>query len=149
MTKGIPHWVAPDPALKSEVETRNIEAWPERPTDGWYRHDIRIGLDHPVAAMELEEFFENTRLTGVRTACPFMDADLVDFLYRVPPDLLDRGGRSKGLVRDELARRFPDLGFERHKKVTAISLQPQRRDGGGRARVARSSAECPRSRSSG
>jgi asparagine synthase (glutamine-hydrolysing) len=121
VNKGIPHWVAPDPALKSDLETRNIEAWPDRPTDGWYRHDIRIGLDHPVASMELEEFFENTRLTGVRTASPFLDADLVDFLYRVPPDLLDRGGRSKGLVRDELARRFPDLGFERHKKITAIS----------------------------
>lgn len=121
VNNGIPHWVAPDAGLKSTIEERNMGAWPERPTDGWYRHDIRIGLDHPVASMEFEEFFENRRLTGVRTACPFMDADLVDFLYRVPPELLDRGGRSKGMVRDELARRFPDLGFERHKKITAIS----------------------------
>jgi asparagine synthase (glutamine-hydrolysing) len=122
VSEGIPEWVAPDSDLRGEIERRNLAAWPEPPTDGWYRHDIRVGLDHPVAAMEMEEFFENMPLTGVRTMCPFMDADLVDFLYRVPPELLDRGGRSKGLVRHELARRFPDLDFERHKKITALSF---------------------------
>jgi asparagine synthetase B (glutamine-hydrolysing) len=122
VAKGIPHWVAPDSALRSNLERRNVAAWQERPTDGWYRHDIRFGLDHPVAAMEMEEFFENTRITGMRTLCPFMDADLVDFLYRVPPALLDRGGHSKGLVRQELHRRFPELDFERHKKITAVSF---------------------------
>jgi asparagine synthase (glutamine-hydrolysing) len=116
-----PEWLAPDATLRDELEHRNLEAWPERPTDGWYRHDLRNGLDHAVTAMEMEEFFENARITGVRTLCPYMDADLVDFLYRVPPELLDRGGRSKGLVRHEVARRFPELGFERHKKVSAIS----------------------------
>jgi hypothetical protein len=118
----VPDWLAPDPSLRGELERRNLAAWPDRPTDGWYRHDLRNGLDHAVTAMEMEEFFENARLTGVRTLCPYMDADLVDFLYRVPPELLNRGGRSKGLVRHEVARRFPELGFERHKKVSAISF---------------------------
>jgi hypothetical protein len=118
----VPDWVAPDPGLRDELERRNLAAWPARPTDGWYRHDLRNGLDHAVTAMEMEEFFENARLTGVRTLCPYLDADLVDFLYRVPPDLLNRGGRSKGLVRQEVARRFPELGFERHKKVSAVSF---------------------------
>ena len=114
-------WVAPDPELREELTRRNVEAWPERPTDGWYRHDLRNGLDHAVTAMEMEEFFENARLTGVRTLCPYMDPDLVHFLYRVPPELLDKGGRAKGLVRHELARRFPELGFDRQKKLTAVS----------------------------
>ena len=114
-------WVAPDGGLRDQMEQRNVEGWPERPTDGWYLHDLRNGLDHAVTAMEMEEFFENTRITGVRTLCPFMDPDLVDFLYRVPPELLDRGGRAKGLVRHEIARRFPGLGFERQKKLTAVS----------------------------
>jgi len=118
----VPDWLAPDSDLRDELDRRNLAAWPERPTDGWYRHDLRNGLDHAVTAMEMEEFFENARITGVRTLCPYMDADLVDFLYRVPPALLDRGGRSKGLVRHEVARRFPELGFERHKKVSAISF---------------------------
>jgi hypothetical protein len=114
-------WVAPDPELRDEMTRRNLDAWPERPKDGWYRHDLRNGLDHAVTAMEMEEFFENARLTGVRTLCPYMDPDLVDFLYRVPPELLDKGGRAKGLVRHELARRFPELGFDRQKKLTAVS----------------------------
>jgi hypothetical protein len=40
----------------------------------------------------------------------------------VPPRLLNEGGRSKGLVRRSLARRFPDLGFERHRKVHATDF---------------------------
>jgi len=44
---------------------------------------------------------------------------LFEFLYRVPPEMLQQGGRTKGLVREMLARRFPQLGFERQKKVLA------------------------------
>jgi hypothetical protein len=41
------------------------------------------------------------------------------FLCRIHPRVLDRGGRTKGLVREQVAARFPGLGFERHKKVSA------------------------------
>ena len=117
-----PAWVAPDPGLRSDLERRNLMLWPDRPTDGQYRYELRVGLDHAIVGMEMEENYENMRLTGLRTLAPFQDADLVHFLYRVPPELLDRGGRAKGLVRAELARRFPDLGFERHKKISALSF---------------------------
>ncbi len=53
---------------------------------------------------------------------PFYDADLVDFLCRTPPELLNGGGYSKGLVRQTVARRFPGLGFERQKKVTVLNF---------------------------
>ena len=118
----VPGWAVPDDDLAATLERRALAAWPDPPTDGWYRYELRKGLDHAIVALEMEENFENTRLTGTRTMAPFQDADLVDFLYRVPPDLLDRGGRAKGLVRDELARRFPTLGFERHKKISALSF---------------------------
>jgi len=78
---------------------------------------MRTALDHPLVSIEAEEVFENGRRLGVRFLHPFLDADLVDLLYRVPPQCLNRGERSKGLVRDALARRFPNLGFERQKKI--------------------------------
>ena len=40
--------------------------------------------------------------------------------------LLDRGGRSKGLVRPVLAQRFPALGFDRQRKAAATSFYQQR-----------------------
>ena len=73
-------------------------------------------------AMENEECFESWRMMGVRELLPFWDPDLIKLLYRIPPEFLNRGGRSKGLVRDMLARRFPHLGFERQKKVVAIDF---------------------------
>lgn len=120
--RNIPAWVAPDPALAAEVRRRGLEFWGEPAKDGWYRNELRLGLEHRLVSMEWEEYFENTRRTGLRTLSPFLDSDLVDFMYRVPPDLLDRGSRSKGLVRAELARRFPDLGFDRHRKVAATAF---------------------------
>ena len=36
----------------------------------------------------------------------------------MPPRLLNEGGRSKGLVRQTMARRFPGLGLERQRKVS-------------------------------
>ena len=46
----------------------------------------------------------------------------MEFLYRTPPELLNRGGRTKGLVRDTVARRFPRLGFDTQRKVTALGF---------------------------
>ena len=53
---------------------------------------------------------------------PYWDVDVLEMLYRIPPHLLNKGGRSKGLVRQTVARRFPQLGFERQKKVIATNL---------------------------
>jgi asparagine synthetase B (glutamine-hydrolysing) len=80
---------------------------------------MRSALDHPMVALEMEEVVENGRSTGIRAFAPFLDVDLVDFLMRTPPDLLSRQGMSKSLVRDSLARRFPELGFEQQRKVAA------------------------------
>ena len=105
-----PPWVAPDPRLRDQMLER-------------YRARKRIrsrgALDNPMVAFELEEFYESGRQLGVPLLHPFWDADLTAFLARVPPRLLMRDGYSKGLVRQSLAQKFPQLSFGRHRKVTA------------------------------
>ena len=72
--------------------------------------------------MEMEEIFESGTRMGLRILMPYWDADLLEMLYRIPPHLLNREGRSKGLVRQSLAHRFPQLGFERQKKVAFANV---------------------------
>jgi hypothetical protein len=82
---------------------------------------MRKAMDHPLVAMEIEEVFEESRRLSLPVRQPFWDAGLVDLLFRTPPLLLIRDGRSKGLVRASLARRFPDVGFERQRKPVALN----------------------------
>jgi asparagine synthase (glutamine-hydrolysing) len=119
ISRSTPDWVAPDPGLRREIDRRAEETRPEPERGSFYLRAVRSSLDHALVATEMEEWFEHGRRAGVSVVQPFRDADLVDFLYRTPPDLLTQGGREKGLVREALDRRFPDLGFERQKKVTA------------------------------
>jgi len=115
-----PDWVAPDPALRRELYQRAEQSWAGRPEPrSFYFRELQESLDHPLISMEMEDFFERGRRTGARLLMPYFDADLVDFLYRTPPEFLYGGGLEKGLVRQTLARRFPQLAFERQKKVTA------------------------------
>jgi hypothetical protein len=53
---------------------------------------------------------------------PYWDADLVAHVYRVRPERLNEHHRTKALVRQTVARRFPALGFERQKKVAAMDF---------------------------
>jgi hypothetical protein len=76
--------------------------------------------------MELEDDFEVGRHLGLRVLHPFWDADVVEFLYRIPPALLNRAGRTKGLVRGTLAQRFPGLGFEQQRKMALFSFYRDR-----------------------
>jgi len=123
LIESTPSFAAPDPDLRRRMDARAGRNLPDpNPRDGFYVQDGRTALDHPLMAIDLEENFEMSRRLGVRILHPYWDADLVDFLHRVPPRHLNRGGRSKGLVRYAMARRFPDLGFERHKKVTATGF---------------------------
>src|SRR5215211_3058358 len=119
-----PGLVAADPALREQLLVRAGRATGSREWERsrkFYLQEGRIGLDHAIVSLEMEEVFENGRHLGVRMAQPYWDPDLVDLLYRIPPDVLNRGGRAKGLVRQTLARRFPDLGLERQKKVIATN----------------------------
>jgi asparagine synthase (glutamine-hydrolysing) len=126
LARSTPPWISPDPELVSQMRER-IEECVERQSKepepaelyGYYLRGIPPAFTHPRTSYDLEENFEAGRRLGVRFREPYWDADLVQYLCRVPPELLLRGGREKGLVRETVARRFPNLGFERHRKVMA------------------------------
>jgi asparagine synthase (glutamine-hydrolysing) len=121
--KGTPPWVRPDPDLAHELESRGVKQiakWP--PRSSFYYHTCRSWLDHPVASLDMERSFEEGRQAGVPILEPYWDADLQEFLYHVPPELLIQGGRTKGLVRGMLDRRFPELGFGQQRKVVGASF---------------------------
>jgi asparagine synthase (glutamine-hydrolysing) len=114
-----PKWLAPDRALRRKLEER----WEQKSlremhaSESFYVSEMKLGLDHPLVSWEIEELFEFGRMAGVRIVHPLWDPDLVDMLYRTPPFMLIHNGRTKGLVRASLARRFPELGFEQQRKV--------------------------------
>lgn len=117
-----PRWVAPDPGLRQTLVRRH-EASLEGPRPrSLYLRWARQALEFSIVSAEKEEIFEIGRRQGFLERMPYWDADLVDLLYRVPVEILNRGGRSKGLVRESVARRFPSLGFERQRKVSATEF---------------------------
>jgi len=116
-----PAWVAPDIALRRELEERALAAIPPPESEGFYLREVRSALDHNLVAWEVEECFEQGQRMGLPILHPFLDPDLVDLLYRTPPETVNQGGWTKGLVRQTLARKLPRVGFERQKKVTAVN----------------------------
>jgi asparagine synthetase B (glutamine-hydrolysing) len=121
----LPDWLAPDPTLRQglreDLSRRAAKAQQDtRPVPpGLYWRRTREYLDLPFLAMIKEENFESFRRIGVQEHLPFWDVDLISLLGRTPPELLNQGGLSKGLVRQKLAHKFPRLGFERQKKLWA------------------------------
>lgn len=117
--------VPQDPALRKPLAER-ARLVAEQSTQrvgpgGFYLKEVQAPFYHALTALEMEEIFEEGRNLGIPVLQPYWDSELVDFLARVPPALLNRGDRSKGLVRGSLSRRFPQLGFERQKKVTSAN----------------------------
>lgn len=125
--KQTPDWVAEDPHLRQEMERRieqSIQREMDRPEPsgpyGFYKFSaVSQTFAHFLISLSQEEDFEIGRQMGMRILHPYWDSQLVQFLCNVPPRLLLRGGREKGLVRQSVARRFPNLGFEKQKKVRA------------------------------
>lgn len=116
----LPDWLAPDLALRRELYERRPTAESTVPHGSIYVREGRRALEHPLVDFEMEETFESGLRTGARIRQLYWDADLLSLLYRVHPEDLNRGGRSKGLVREALDRRFPECGFRSQRKVIAI-----------------------------
>lgn len=123
---GLPSWLAPDAVLRRQLEERLIQDAPRYRIGQFYANELRASLDHALVSMEMEEHFLSWRRFGVRVLQPYWDPDLIEFLMRVPPEVLNRQGRSKGLVRQSISERFPQLGFERQKKVVATNFARER-----------------------
>jgi hypothetical protein len=83
-------------------------------------NELREALEASIVAQEMEEFFELGRRIQTPVVRPFLDPDVINLLARVPPDVLNSGGRTKALVRQTLDDRFPDLQFGQQRKVQAI-----------------------------
>ena len=118
-----PDWIAPGEELRNELRRRAPAVLAAAdPPGGFYARESRAFLDHALMSRDLEEQYEFGLRNGVRYMHPYWDADLATQIYRTPPELLIKGGRTKGLVRETIARRFPGLGFERQRKVSALSF---------------------------
>lgn len=113
-------WFLAEPNLRREVEER---PHPEKVVtrDHYFRSIWEI-IDHPVISCEAEELFEYGQPHGFSVRRPYWDAEVVEFLCRVPPRMLNSGQRSKGLVRRLLSQKFPALGVERQVKVSAADF---------------------------
>ncbi|HXJ84038.1 MAG TPA: asparagine synthase-related protein [Candidatus Methylomirabilis sp.] len=115
-----PPWVAPDPALRSQLRER-LEAACIRDAMGprpghYYLRDTRSRLESADKWFREEETFLVGQRTGVPVREPFWDPDLIEFLVRVPPRARSIDGLAKALVRRPLTERFPGLGFEAQRK---------------------------------
>jgi asparagine synthetase B (glutamine-hydrolysing) len=120
---GDPAWLALDSDLRVEHQHRAAGAMAvSDPSQGFCMRELRTGLEHTLISWDAEERHEQGRQIGVRFLHPFFDPDLIELLCRTPPRLLNEGGRSKGLVRQTMAKRFPGLGLERQRKVWATSF---------------------------
>jgi hypothetical protein len=121
MVKG-PRWIAPDRRLRRELRDRAAQQLiPLRQGIGHYLRPGRGPTDHVHMSLELEETFEFGRRLGVRILNPYWDADLMAMLYRTPPHLLTGNGRSRGLVRESIGKRFPTLDVRPHRPRTGVT----------------------------
>jgi asparagine synthetase B (glutamine-hydrolysing) len=121
----VPAWVAPDAPVRALLVERLTDRYagtgtaPPLGPGGRYFREMMVTLNHPLFALDVEEIYTD----GQRNRAPhwdvYWDADLIEFLYRVPPQLLNQGGRTKGLVRSDVARRFPDFGFATQRKLVS------------------------------
>ena len=121
IARSTPAYVASDTSLRQRIDSRAEESIPDPHPGPFYLHEMNVALDHLLPSLTTEDNFELGRRIGAAMCSPYWDADLIDLLYRVHPDALNRGGRSKGMVRQAMARRFPNLGFASQKKVVSIN----------------------------
>jgi asparagine synthase (glutamine-hydrolysing) len=118
----IPPWLAPDPAVRRGLEER-IARDVERDLRALESPGVYGPAMRPMLDVSFDHDFERSRRTGLRILHPYWDADIVDFFYRTPPSVHCVDGRTKGLVRRRLARRFPSLGFGTQRKLVMPPLE--------------------------
>ena len=118
----MPHWLAPDPELRENLYARAQMSVNEGPYTFYQREIMGTILNQPLTVLYKEDNFECSRRTGVLMLEPFYDPEVVQFLARTPPWLRCRGGRYKGLLRELLHRRHPQLGYDRQQKPYATGF---------------------------
>lgn len=115
-----PPGLAPDPALRAQMQQRyeaaqsHDKSTPRR--ESFYLEDARSVLDLTQKWMLKEETFLLSRRIDLLVQQPFWDADLIELMIRIRPQVLVRGNLTKSFIRNALIRRFPESGFEHRRK---------------------------------
>jgi asparagine synthase (glutamine-hydrolysing) len=119
IVESTPSWLAPDSTLRAQLDRREVARWNPGVDESasFHQRNVRWKLDDPGRSMAAEESFLLAQRIGVQMQLPFWDADLIALLVRTRHKVLSGGGRAKALIRAPLARRFPELGFERQRKL--------------------------------
>jgi len=106
-----PRWLSPDNYLRENLYAR-AEISARKTSHTFYEREIiDTILDQPLTVLYKEDNFESSRRTGVLMLEPFYDPEVIQFLLRTPPWLRCLGGNHKGLLRQFLHRRHPQLGY--------------------------------------
>lgn len=117
----LPEWLCPDVTLRREF----LDRWVARRAPGLdtrgripanYYHNALASVSNPHLYYEFEVAFHVDRICGVRLLSPYHDADVVQYFNRIPPALLVRGNKYKGLLRPIVDRYLPGLGFGNQRK---------------------------------
>ena len=117
----MPEWLCPDASLRKEF----LDRWLERRTPSLdqrgrlprnYYHNAMASVTNPHLYYEFEVAFHVDAVCGVRLLSPYHDADVVQYLNRIPPALLVRGNKYKGLLRPIVEKHLPGRGFGNQRK---------------------------------
>jgi hypothetical protein len=118
-----PNWFCPDDELEKEISLRMEERVEESiqadRIKSFYIREMEYSIDHPLNSLDLEEEFENGRRLGTPILGFYQHQELVSYLFRFPPRLLNTSEPQKGLVRKLLHKRFPHLNLDKQKKIGA------------------------------
>lgn len=118
LSQAVPSWIIPDPALRRELISRFEERFEKDiRQDSFYVAHLNMYLLDSYSNMVQEEQFYRNLGTGTFTLHPYWNPPLADFLLRVRPEILTAGAQSKSLIRSMLVQWFPELEFERQRKV--------------------------------
>jgi len=127
LRKSTLQWVAANPELKADADRRVevlVEEYMNRllPKEKYPFYSSSAGnhFVNTITSMEMEQQYEASLRMGVSLLYPYFDPDIINLLVRISPEVLQQGGMEKGIVRNAVARRFPDLKFEKQKKVSAM-----------------------------
>lgn len=136
-----PAWIAPDAGVRTAQRARVHRVLPYTDASrSFHATDLEAGLQGAGTQHILEESFEQGQLLGMTLHHPYHDPEIVDFFCRLPLHLANSGGWIRGLTRRQLARRFPDLGFDRQVKMLANTVHDDCLEQGRQAVAARRDA---------
>ena len=120
MARARPAFLLPDESLLKQIEQRETDWWDqthsELATGNFSLQFSRSMLDLPEKIIFHEETFALAQRSGVRISQPFWDADLIELMMKIQPQVRMRGGFTKALLLGPLMQRFPENGFEKRKK---------------------------------